>query len=376
MHYHQIHHPTYKNSKVMLEKVIINPENIIPCFPQKFSFIPKENKNVVKKAKVEEKFKIGEKYSLSGVECDDFEMPKKEYELVGLVSKVNDVILDSVIMKQVSGTNDTIFSLTKHDCRNLNIEFQNGLQLFPKNLNWVKLKKEIEEVKKIEEKPISSDYQFDPNNLSTYPVCHIDKTVRHIMIEISGCTYVPCGDFIITPEGNRVRKTEFISRLKIITKRPLFGIRNESADFKLNEYIPYRFMTTEVGSCTTNDIIDKNGNVYIELFLGKKQDTRYGNINEDYYVGVERNIFDNQHFNDIFEIYYLFEKPKKIEPQSQPKKFKKDMMWDSIDKDFLVNTHMVNVTDRLYNINSTLERLLLDKRGIQSFIDIDSKLPF
>ena len=134
-------------------------------------------------------------------------------------------------------------------------------------------------------------------------------------------------------------------------------------------------MTTEVGSCTTNDIIDKNGNVYIELFLGKKQDTRYGNINEDYYVGVERNIFDNQHFNDIFEIYYLFEKPKKIEPQSQPKNFKKDMMWDSIDKDFLVDTHMVKVTDRLYNINSTLERLLLDKREIQSFIDIDSELP-
>ena len=51
-------------------------------------------------------------------------------------------------------------------------------------------------------------------------------------------------------------------------------------------------------------------------------------------------------------------------------------MWDSIDKDFLVDTHMVNVTDRLYNLNSTLERLLLDKRGIQSFIDIDTKLPY
>ena len=66
-----------------MRKITIEQENMIPCFPKKFSFIPKENEKAKRKAEVQRnKFTIGNIYTLSGVECDDFEMPKKEYQLI------------------------------------------------------------------------------------------------------------------------------------------------------------------------------------------------------------------------------------------------------------------------------------------------------
>lgn len=302
MHYRQIHHPTYKINEKMLKTVILDNSCIRPFFSPKFSFIPKEN-NMVKKER-KERFTIGKRYSLRGMECDDFEMPTKEYELVGLVSSVNDINLDSVIMKQVSGNVGTIFSLTKNDCRLLNIDFQQGLQLFPKNLDWKEIKTETEEKpKEIEHKEEKT--LFDENNMSTYPVNYEDRTIRHIMVEISGCNYIPCGDFIIMPDGNRIRKSELINKLTVTTIRPLYGNGNSSSMFKLNENIRYRIMTSEISNCTTNNIVDSNGNIYIELCLTKQQifPTRK---TIDGYVGVHPNVFDNQPFEEIFEISYKY----------------------------------------------------------------------
>lgn len=291
----------------MREKAI---ENIFitPCFPQKFSFTPKENLNVDNANKKSKLFVIGETYSLSGVECDDFKMPKKEYKLIGLVSNINGVALDSVIMKQISGEYDTIFSLTKHDCRNLNIEFQNGLQLFPKNLNWVKVENKKVEIKKEEQEK----HIFDPNNLSTYPLCHIDNTVRHILVEISCCDYISSINSIVLPNGIRIKKSLINERLLVKLKRPLYGNNNLSANFSHSESIPYRILTNEVGKCTTNNIVDNKGKIYIELFLAKRQNKKNVNITSDGYIGVDHSIFDNQNFNDIFEIITLDERIERI----------------------------------------------------------------
>lgn len=281
-------------------KVIIEQEYINPCFPPKFSFIPKKNKKVEKPKK--ERFKIGRRYLLSGVECDDFEMPKKEYELVGLVSEINGIVLDSVIMKQISGTSGTIFSLTKQDCRNLNIKFQPCLQMFPRNLNWIEVKDETEKVENIDNKIEQLQYVFNPNNLSTYPLCHVDKTVRHIMIEINSCSFNHISNFISIGDEHHIHKTKFLENLKIRVKRPLLGDNTRSANYQYGDIINYRLMTREVGNCTTNEFVDNEGKIYIELSLVKHNKTR---SLFDGYIGVKHQIFDNQSFSDIFELYYI-----------------------------------------------------------------------
>ena len=86
-----------------------------------------------------ERFFIGEKYSLKSPSCEGFEMKEKVYELVGIVDKFSDIAIDSVIVKQISGDKDLIFSLSKNDCAHLGIEYQPELQLFPKAMSWNKV---------------------------------------------------------------------------------------------------------------------------------------------------------------------------------------------------------------------------------------------
>ena len=58
----------------------------------------------------------GEKYALKGVSCEGFEMPEKVYELVAVHDKFDGIDLNSVIVKQISGDQDKIFTLSKNDC--------------------------------------------------------------------------------------------------------------------------------------------------------------------------------------------------------------------------------------------------------------------
>ena len=62
-----------------------------------------------------EKFKKGDVFALQGVECDDFSMPVKEYEVIKKVDDVFGIQLDGLVVKQISGDTSTIFSLTKTD---------------------------------------------------------------------------------------------------------------------------------------------------------------------------------------------------------------------------------------------------------------------
>lgn len=283
-----------------MKKITIEQENMIPCFPKKFSFIPKENEKAIRKAEVQRnKFTIGNIYTLSGVECDDFEMPKKEYQLIDIVKNINGVTLDSVVMKQISGEQSTIFSLTKNDCRNLRIQFQQGLQLFPTNLNWVEKETETQIVEPQVIEP-SYDECFNPTNLSTYPLCHIDNTVRHILVELSNFSYDHLNGVIILPSGDTVKKSVFNECLKIRTKRPLYGDNKSSANIQYGERINYRILTKEVGICTTNEIVDNNGKIYVELCLVKQTSNT-----PDGWIGVDPRIFDNANFSSVFDVYVI-----------------------------------------------------------------------
>ena len=81
--------------------------------------------------------------------CEGFEITERVYRVIDFLPILNGIHIDGVIVKQVSGEDSMIFSLTKEDCKTIGIKFEQGLQLFPINMNWQLPKSERE---KIEEK--------------------------------------------------------------------------------------------------------------------------------------------------------------------------------------------------------------------------------
>ena len=82
-------------------------------------------------------FIVGNEYSLISPCPSEFKPKERRFICKGIVNKLNDVIIDGVIMKRIDNSEDTIFSLTKEDCETLNIEYESGLQLYPMNMKWI-----------------------------------------------------------------------------------------------------------------------------------------------------------------------------------------------------------------------------------------------
>lgn len=273
----------------------IDKRFIRPFISEKLIYTPNKDGIIEKGGKNIFFFQVGEKYSLCGISCDDFEMPTKEYKLIAIVDEINGIELDSVIMKQISGVKNTIFSLTKDDCRLLNIPFQNGLQLFPKNLNWVNNSLGVKEE--------TEDVFFSEDNLSTYPISFIDGTLRQITFEISNCKYNQKKDMVILPNGVNVSKSNLADNLFIKVMTDIDGDNISSARFRIFENVFYRIITKHISTCKTNDIIDDNGNIYIELQLYKQQgNASQQMLTKDGLIGIQPSKIKGKKLNDIFQV--------------------------------------------------------------------------
>lgn len=193
-------------------------------------------------------------YQIKKEECDGFETEDKTYQFKGVIDELNGIKIDSVIMKQVSGQKSTIFSLTKFDCRNIGLTFENGLQLFPKNMEWVDVTPQSHQNEEIKE-----ENTFVITNLSTYPRCSIDETIRTIMFKLHGCTNL--GTRIMLPNKKTIIKKENFLDSLVIKRLPLLnGFSNDCA-----------IKTHLFGiNCPKEDIIDVNGDIFIELHLVQK----------------------------------------------------------------------------------------------------------
>ena len=271
------------------KNVTIGSEYIIPFFSSVLKHVPTTAKSP------KPFFVVGDRYKLSGAECDDFTMPEKEYELVAVLDKVNDIILESVVMKQVSGDNSTIFSLTKLDCKNLKIDFQRGLQIFPKNLNW---EHQTTEITDNNEEEVD---EFDSSLLRTYPCNYSDKAIHFMTIKISGFRIhtLSSGQTIIHAPNN-VMSTEqgFLSRLSVKTIRPIGVASNiENASFPQDWVVNYRCITSQVSRLHRGShIIDEDGCIFLELNLERI------NRRTNSKVGIDPEIFGDASFNDVFEV--------------------------------------------------------------------------
>lgn len=94
------------------------------------------NKRMVKskaKSEINKKFVRGSYYFLK----DKCSNTIKEFELKQIIWTINDNIINALIMKQISGPNNSIFTLNKYDCKKFHIKFEPGLQIFSMDLNWI-----------------------------------------------------------------------------------------------------------------------------------------------------------------------------------------------------------------------------------------------
>lgn len=141
----------------------------------------------------------GERYTFSnGVTSRN----RKVYVVVGYLTNFSGIDVNSVIVKQVEGPMDTIYTLSKVDCEMIGIEFQEGLQLFPLGLKWERVYDVVE---------------FDDKDFSTNPRSLVDNKIRYALVKIEGFEDRHNG-YVLSPSGREILEEEFVRTLSVVAK--------------------------------------------------------------------------------------------------------------------------------------------------------------
>ena len=262
------------------------------------------------------KFIEGEKYSLQGTSCDGFKMPNKIYELIGVVDEFCGVNVDYVIMKQIEGERSQIYSLSKNDCAYLGIEYQDGLQPFPKNMHWERIKEKVE---------------FINDDLSTTPRSEVDNTIRYILLKLNGFKDYSDG-YILSPSGKLIKEEKFEKSLRIINNEPIvygngYAVKDKT---RLNTKIvyPQGLLYNHANFISQDDTIY----VLITLKVGIHANDRKYSSSIDYSFGIEPRYLSNIKPQELFTIKWdelgcltinEYEAIKEKERQKELEKIKK-----------------------------------------------------
>lgn len=232
------------------------------------------------------KFIEGENYALQGVACDGFEMETKVYKLIKVVDDFYGTNINSVIVKQIAGEQGIIFTLSKNDCEYHGIEYEKGLQLFPKTLNWVRVKEKV---------------PFDKNNLATTPVSDVDNTVRFILLRLDGFKDYLDG-YIFTPSGHLISEKHFMDTLRVTTKEPIvYGngyVINDKTNLDIQLVYPKNLVFNHANFISSEDTIF----VMIKLKREHVSLAQSDFVAIDGCFGVEPKYLDGVCPNEIFNI--------------------------------------------------------------------------
>ena len=98
---------------------------------------PKPIKQKITPKKQYRKFKIGERYALYPMNNKKL---KREYVVKKTINSIRDKEVHVVIMKQVSGSQTTKYTLNKRDCLKYHLKFEEGLEVFSMGLDWKLIK--------------------------------------------------------------------------------------------------------------------------------------------------------------------------------------------------------------------------------------------
>lgn len=88
------------------------------------------------KKKINKKFVVNHTYHLRTKLNNE---NRKIFVLKKFIYTINDLPVNILILKQLSGEKNKIFTLSREECKILHIKYEDGLQVWPMNLNWIDL---------------------------------------------------------------------------------------------------------------------------------------------------------------------------------------------------------------------------------------------
>lgn len=112
----------FRNEYVLSDNLTVSPESLIPY---------KEEEPVIIKIKprLPRKFVRGKLYEYNG----------NIYKCIQIVRSVKDTPICGLVMKLIDGKSQSMFFLSREDCKHLHIKYENGLELMDSNLKIRKI---------------------------------------------------------------------------------------------------------------------------------------------------------------------------------------------------------------------------------------------
>lgn len=212
-------------------------------------------------------FSQGDVVSLAGTSCDGFSMREQQYEIIKSIDTFADIPINSFIVKQLTPSQDLIYTLSKSDCRFLDIEYQPGLQLFPQSMNWKHVQK-------------ANNFENDAL-LSNYKIYH-DKRGYYIIVGI--CAQDIMGDKYFLFENTRSEKIA----IDMKTFHGLALLYNPRIMSEPTQWRSYRPIQTFVMCYDENKINEDKkicakiycDNFMLEMLVKKKYSTSHARITD------------------------------------------------------------------------------------------------
>lgn len=240
-------------------------------------------------------FHNGERYSLKPKECDGFKMDEHVYEVYGTIDNFDDaeMNINSVIVKEITKSNGTLYTLSRNDCEWLGIEFSSGLQLLPKSLDWKYV-----------------DVDFDENDLSTTQSLEGDGKIHYVLLKINGFKSYPNSN-ILTPSGKIIDENRLENSLLIRNNIPLISSNCKIGDS--NSTLLRKIVRVGKNKYTNSNILTDDNELYVLVRISLKY--KYNKI-----CGIDRDYLKNISPKDFFSVEWdefgamtLNEYNKKIE---------------------------------------------------------------
>lgn len=237
---------------------------------------------------------------------DGEDLPKRFYKIIGKVDKLHDITINAYLVKEVFRMEDgnwgnnngcdfrTKFSLSRSDCKYLNIDYEDGIEVYPFPNNDELFHKFNDDVKITNE---NKDLNIHYENLATYPVSEADGAIRHILIQLNGFQEIN-NNYLLMSNGQIISKEKFVRTLRINLKRHIGKTNPISAQFLCGESLSYRFVTRNKKQ-NKEELVDHLGNIYIEI------DTfRSSERTKDGIIGISPQDLYGLNANDLFNVFF------------------------------------------------------------------------
>lgn len=121
-------------------KILSNASNFDKDDPNKVLSKKHQLKAKLKAKYKNKKFKIGNLYSLQTKVKNGSKTNTRTYILKQIIWCIDDLPVESVVVKQISGPIGNIITMNIHDCNRLHVKYESGLQILPMSLNFRQIK--------------------------------------------------------------------------------------------------------------------------------------------------------------------------------------------------------------------------------------------